>query len=594
MKIKSISFTNFHRGGTFVYQLNDAATYFVGPNGAGKSTILEAIQLALLGYIPGYAKTNEGIMKHCVSNNLSVNIELEGRESVAITRQWIRSGSSVKSTVVTDPEQYNVEEIFNEVELPIYNFSEFTNLTANKLKEWFIKFLPNEAGDIDWDTELSESLSDSAICSPTLLESVKIIIDEVTESGKEGIDLVAGVNAKLKDAVSFNKGQLQRLQGTINSLVHYDDTDNDDEDEINESIAALTKLRSEVVQWNTQYEPIRERIANMLLPASRPDEDEEVIQLAAQVTELEKKEDELGLKIAQLRKEYNEKSSEYAQLTAIRDYTCPYTKAQCDSIKAMFDDNQAKAKKIYDEVAALTESINALQQEKGAISRELMAAQSKKENKESQYRTLATYQSMLKDAPQAAPSDRTVEDIDAELASLNERVKKLGANRMFNELSDKLTSEKFELENDIKCLNDWVKLTGANGLQNRLIAAPFSQLKDDMTDYLTKFFKDDVAAAFNLSEKNNSFSFGITRDGKYVEYASLSSGEKCLFTLAMMNCLLKCSGCDLQVIIVDDLLDHLDGDNASQLFDLISSQHGVQYILAGVQPCATASIIQEV
>jgi recombinational DNA repair ATPase RecF len=165
---------------------------------------------------------------------------------------------------------------------------------------------------------------------------------------------------------------------------------------------------------------------------------------------------------------------------------------------------------------------------------------------------------------------------------------------MFNELSDKLTSEKFELENDIKCLNDWVKLTGANGLQNRLIAAPFSQLKDDMTDYLTKFFKDDVAAAFNVSEKNNSFSFGITRDSKYVEYASLSSGEKCLFTLAMMNCLLKCSGCDLQVIIVDDLLDHLDGDNATQLFDLISSQHGVQYILAGVQPCATASIIQEV
>ena len=58
MKFKSITITGMHKVDKKTYTFNDDVTYFIGENGSGKSTILEAAELALLGYIPGYANTN--------------------------------------------------------------------------------------------------------------------------------------------------------------------------------------------------------------------------------------------------------------------------------------------------------------------------------------------------------------------------------------------------------------------------------------------------------------------------------------------------------------------------------------------------------
>ena len=51
MRIKSVHIQGMHNVEDKTYQLSNA-TYFYGENGAGKSTVLQAIQLALLGYIP--------------------------------------------------------------------------------------------------------------------------------------------------------------------------------------------------------------------------------------------------------------------------------------------------------------------------------------------------------------------------------------------------------------------------------------------------------------------------------------------------------------------------------------------------------------
>ena len=72
MKLTSIEITNMHNiVGTKKIDLNDI-NYFYGRNGAGKSTILQAIQLAILGYIPNQGKTASAIFEHCNSTTLKV------------------------------------------------------------------------------------------------------------------------------------------------------------------------------------------------------------------------------------------------------------------------------------------------------------------------------------------------------------------------------------------------------------------------------------------------------------------------------------------------------------------------------------------
>ena len=99
MKIQSIYMKNLHRVDEATYTF-DGQTYLYGPNGAGKSTILNAIQLALLGYIPGTSKKVADIFKHAKRSPMIVEIRLVGENGpVTIRRRW--SGKSTISTSVT-------------------------------------------------------------------------------------------------------------------------------------------------------------------------------------------------------------------------------------------------------------------------------------------------------------------------------------------------------------------------------------------------------------------------------------------------------------------------------------------------------------
>lgn len=61
--IKSIRLKNFKCFSNFEVHFDKAVTYLNGMNGEGKSSIIEGIQLALLGYIPGHSKKLSDIFK---------------------------------------------------------------------------------------------------------------------------------------------------------------------------------------------------------------------------------------------------------------------------------------------------------------------------------------------------------------------------------------------------------------------------------------------------------------------------------------------------------------------------------------------------
>ena len=63
----------------------------------------------------------------------------------------------------------------------------------------------------------------------------------------------------------------------------------------------------------------------------------------------------------------------------------------------------------------------------------------------------------------------------------------------------------------------------------------------------------------------------------------LSSGEKCLFTLALLMSIARFSDSDLKLIMIDDLFDHLDDANIDRVFESLLNVSDMQLIFAGVK-----------
>ena len=100
MYIRSVTIEGMRNVKYKKYELSQLV-YLHGPNGAGKSTVLNAIQLCLLGYIPGTAKSNAAIMEHANGNRIEVTVELAdadwGVQTMELTRTFERKGRTVTS-----------------------------------------------------------------------------------------------------------------------------------------------------------------------------------------------------------------------------------------------------------------------------------------------------------------------------------------------------------------------------------------------------------------------------------------------------------------------------------------------------------------
>ena len=122
--------------------------------------------------------------------------------------------------------------------------------------------------------------------------------------------------------------------------------------------------------------------------------------------------------------------------------------------------------------------------------------------------------------------------------------------------------------------------------------APFNELSDTMTEYIQRMYANsDLKAHFNVSSKSNSFSFGLVRNGTYIPYDLLSSGEKCLYSLALMICIVNNCKSPLKVLLLDDAFDHLDSHTIETTFATLKNVEGIQFIFAGVKECKNAADI---
>lgn len=591
MKIKSIYIDGLHNASARTYELNDL-NYLYGRNGVGKSTVLYAIQLALLGYIPGVHKSREAILKHSQDGKVTVKLVLDDNGTpITIERTY---GKSTVTNIT--PDGYDIKSTISDLELPIFNFSEFVGQTANKLKDYFIQnVLPTTGGDLDWKEILTSGLSD--VVAENSEELLTYGLGLVTDVSGSPLEQVVAANKKFKEEQTFNKSELSRLQGTVDSLIYYSDyTGPRNMDEITSNLLQLNIIRDAIIKYesaNNQISAGKEELSRLEKTYADMGGKETYLQLKEDLNTYTADNVNLRGKITNLGQNMSDLKARKGNLenTLHTNGVCPYTQIPCDNIKP-------------ETVAAELSSLNLSISELNRQLTDLSMKSSDLENKIQQVRTTLTkmqtvigqitaLRNSMQSLPEKPTTDKTLADVEADIRQYEDAKMKLQANLVYDETIEKITNMKYQTELNNKALAAWIKLTDINGLQTELTIKPFEQLAEKMTGYIQNMYGDDsLQAKFDISTKANSFSFGMLRNNKYVAYEQLSSGEKCLYSLALMICIIDGSSSPLKLLLCDDMFDHLDDQAVENTFTALKKISGVQFVLAGVKDCNSASDVK--
>lgn len=594
--IKAVEIEGFHNTAKKQIEFHKTFNYLHGQNGAGKSTILEAIQLALLGYIPGTDKNKSSIFAHASSRLMSVTLHLyddRADANIQVKREWIQAGSNIIPSVTITPAVYDIEALVSSIELPIFNFNEFVGMTANKLKDWFINFLPRSEFHTDWD---------AVLCSEAHKNNINVSDDFIREQvaaiadlGCSGVDEIRAANKRFKELTSQKKAELERLTSTIQSLIYYEDVTNLNEQQLTDEYHECMQKYQDAVKY-TNIKATNEQTLKMLEEYADLCED---VEKDAEYTDKRAATAELTTKLLEVEDQIRDARSNYEQLRAELEQkrpavsdsgVCPFTKVRCDTILAVIDEAKHEYEICSNAAEAAFDKLETLQHQRDDIYAEHRKLVDELDATTLRYTTRNQLQTLLK----SVPDGLTELDLDAsywadKANETNNLLVKVRTNKEYNRLIDTVTKEKFTLSSELDACKAWDKLTGVNGLQqNNDGEDPFEKLVAQMLPNIQSLFGSSVTPEFLRAGKANSFSFGIEKEDfmsnrMYIPYDMLSSGEKCLFTLALLMSIIRCSQSPLKLIMIDDLFDHLDDRNIDNVFKSLLNVQDIQMIFAGVK-----------
>lgn len=627
MKVKSVFIQGMHNVKACNHEFNDV-TYITGPNGVGKSTILNAIQLALLGYIPGTAKSNSAVMAHANRPDMKVSVCLcssEGDE-VTVTRTFSKKGSSVTSNVDVFPADADLEDILGDSKLPIFDWSEFTSLTSNKMKDWFIEFIPGMDAKVDWEEELSSVISDNQYNK----DIVKKFSDKISSiKCDSAVDQVVQANAFIKSKLSYEKAVLSEKENTLNGLLDYNSSGSlEDVDYLKAKLDDCTSERNKCedqyknakTRWTELSDKRFNQLANIkaynnLKNDVLSDDEENALlddvktfkcqleKMSNKYNELESLYEEVNEDIDKINEKYInfKQTAEDANKVVQSSGVCPYTSSRCESIisakasylktlnEAKVNMKQVESKKLkaVDRQQEIADGMDKLASNIDKTNFQIKKIKNKLEYNDKVKLKLESFvvpdESDVVTEQQVYEQEKVMESFRSKALDLQSECNRLEKSIESSSLIDKITLDKYKLQEKVEILNKWVKLTSSNGLQTTLSSNGFNDLEEKLSVEVNKVFGDDVYCKFNVSTKSNSFNFGIDRNGAYIPYNLLSTGEKTLYTFCLMSYIAKNSNSKLKLVMMDDFFDHLDSKKFSKLMEVVCGDtEGIQIIMAGV------------
>lgn len=599
MRITSVRIQGMHNVDDKLYTF-DEINYICGNNGVGKSTILQAIQLCLLGYIPGTKKTKEAIFKHSNGRSMEVEITLQNDDgnNIKLHRQWVKTSKDIVYMMDTEPSDIDVSEIVKDIELPVFNFTEFLGLTANKLKDWFIDFLPDAVVDIDWEDALNSAITENNVDvnNDTLGKAKGMVLTRIRElSADDEIDsamLVRMINSYIKEMISLQKSEIAKFQSTIQSLTFYENLPNIDVEELNSNVAQYQQYYRDRLKYDeavNQQAQLQTQLEDYAHLADTFINDEKYKKVSENcqhmINDIQQDSKEID-KLSEYATELKLKCTQHSSIIN-KGSICPFTDTTCADIEHVVNDAKVaydELKSKYDETLISLDNLQATKKEKEF---ELSRNQVELQAIEHEYNKRDQLKSMLQTLPELdeACAKLTLEDISNKLEEMKDLEVKLRANEEYNRVRNTIVSSKYVADDMLTIFKCWDKLTGVNGIQSSSSAVqPFIDMKTDIDKFIHILFDETTESKFNVEGKANSFSFGIVRNAQYIPYELLSSGEKCFFTLALLYAIVDRSQSDVKLIMIDDMFDHVDADRFNKLFESVrmNNYSNIQMIFAGV------------
>ena len=619
MYIKSVTIEGMRNVKYKKYELSQLV-YLHGPNGAGKSTVLNAIQLCLLGYIPGTAKSNAAIMEHANGNRIEVTVELGasdwGTHTVEFTRTFERKGRTVTSDFTheafgSDP---TMDQIIGDSKLPVFDWNSFTSLTSNKLKDWFIQFIPGMNESVNWEQELQSAVNVDVVYN---VDIVKEYADKFSKiDASSAVDSVIEANSTLKNDVSYCKAALAEKENAVNGLLDssdISDSDDLDVDALQQQYDAAVKKYTNALNRTSQINKLSDDLSRML---SVEDIESKQAELQSSIDDTVELQEDLqaNLDSTQAQKQAAleclaecKANIETCKSVVNSDSSCPYTKLACESIARVkpqyasklaqyssdADSYQQEVKECDSDIKFLQQQLNSTEQDKQKCFKlidelnfklsQRKAAEEKLEKAASAVVESVT-QKEVNEAQQLMDSAKQLErDLSFKLNTAV-RIKQNA------DLVESMMLEKYKLQEKLDVLNAWVKLTGANGLQTKLSSKGFTDLEQKLTPYVQELFGSLYTCKFNVAQKANSFSFGLEKRSKlglstYIPYNLLSTGEKTVYAYMLMKYIADNSNSLLKLVMMDDFFDHLDKQRFASLLHTMSNSSTCQVIMAGVVDC---------
>ena len=600
MKVTSVTIENIHGVDTRTYDF-DNIQYITGPNAAGKSTILQSIQLALLGYIPGTGKRISDVFKHSNGKHMAVTLKLDDAGSpVVVERTWAASKSSPISNVTVTPDMYDLDSIVKSLELPIFNFSEFMQLSANAMKDYFTNLIASETdeSEINWRGKISEFSEDVDKVDPSYIDS---IIDYVAKRNYKGLEEIKQMNSYLKMELSAQKDAQKRNQQTIQNLIYHKNFKPEYSTE-DEYVKQMNQVRS-IIQMidayrlaKNQFDAVKTKLDTFDTVPEKPKHDSytEYDQYKEYVTKIQ----ELQEAVSKLSDDRNALQSDIIRLESSKSTyadvingkgICPFTKESCESIKPLVQQYEDKVAEIEEQIsekqkvsATIFETIKETSKQISELQIKMQMFERKFNDKLLRYDSYMNLKNQLESINVPDVDENTLStDWDAELKKLTSDLAIFKANKEYNRLVNVLNAEKSKIELRIELLKAWIDLTSVNKMQAEMSTSAFRIFAEYINNYSSQMFADDSKFEFYLENKANTFTFGLNRNNKFIPYDLLSSVVKQVES-------------PLKLIMIDDMLDHLDDVNMKTMIDVAKMEPEVQYIFAGVKDasCADVKIIQ--
>lgn len=268
------AFTMLNLKGTTAKQVLTGKDIFIGPNGSGKTTRLQAVQMALLGYVPGNGKRPADNYKYASDDSvMGVGLEVEGFKFTRTFERTVKMTKGVPTPTISETisvspargertETERKTRVAAEVgNFPVMlDFNEFLSLSDAKRRDFIYGLSAGIHGG--WDkARISKYLTerllsmDIEIKSPDLYQAMQEIMQACLAEYRDGMSIDEGLLA-MRGYVSREwstwKEKAKNAEGAIKQLAEQKNKMAETDRNIEVNKTELAELREQLVQTEAQ------------------------------------------------------------------------------------------------------------------------------------------------------------------------------------------------------------------------------------------------------------------------------------------------------------------------------------------------------